>query len=267
MRSTHRLLLCAFIALGLWLGDTLLFCLTKDCAFVPALFSAVPRSRLLLRLIVAVLLLFYGTMGFIGHNVRLAELTRINRADDGALFGDDKSPQKSRRLLYHSIRIATMMGMSAANKDKLRVLCYCYDIGLVCLPAGLFANDEPLSPEEQALRDSHTDWGAKIAEQIPQLRKAAPLIAMHEELYDGSGPHAKYGRSIPLACRIFVVAMLYDYYTRPHGGEAALTSRQALDEMALYRGTMLDPDVFDAFLKLMSDDSLSQRVGDSVYVP
>ena len=267
MRSVHRLLLCAIAAVVLWLGDSLLFCLLKDCSFIQALFSAVPSSRLLVRLIIAVLLLFYGTMGFIGHTVRLTELTRINRADDGALFGDDKSSNKSRRLLYYSIRLATMMGMSTANKDKLRILCYCYDIGMVCVPGYIFTKNEPLDQNEQSLRDSHTDWGAKIASEIPQLRKAANLIAMHEELYNGTGPHALYGRSIPLACRIFVVAMLFDYYTQPHKEGDVLTTRQALDEMMLYRDTLLDPDVFDAFVKLMSDDQLSQRVGDSVFVP
>ena len=61
--------------------------------------------------------------------------------------------------------------------------------------------------------------------------------------------------------------MIYDYYTRPHQEGAALTKRQALDEMLMYRGTMLDPDVYDAFVKLMNDDALSQQVGESVYVP
>ena len=88
MNSLNRMLLCAAAAVFFWLGDSLLFCLMKDCAFIQALFPAVPGSRLLIRLIVAVLLLLFGIMGFIGHTVRLAELTRINRADDGALFGD-----------------------------------------------------------------------------------------------------------------------------------------------------------------------------------
>lgn len=267
MDSLHRLLLCALAAAGLWLGDSLLFCFIKDCAFSQALFLAVPRLRLLLRLLIVVVLLFWGTMGFIGHAVRLAELTRINRADDGALFGDDNSAAKSRRLLYHSIRLATMLGMSTANKDRLRILCYCYDIGLVCVPRAVLTKSEPLSPEEQRLRDAHTDWGARIASEIPQLRRAAKLIAFHEELYNGGGPHALYGRSIPLACRIFVVAMLYDHFTRPQPGGAAMDTRQALDEMRLYRGTVLDPDVFDAFVKLKSDQALALKVGNSVYVP
>lgn len=267
MRYFQRLLLYAASALAFWLVDSLLFCFAKDCLFAAALFAAVPSGRLLFRLIVVAVLLFIGTMGFIGYTVRRAELIRINRADDGALFGDDLSRSKSRRLLYHSIRLATMMGMSAANKDKLRVLCYCYDIGMVCVPSRVLDKQGKLDPEEQRLRDSHTDWGAKIASEIPRLRKAAPLIALHEELYNGGGPHARYGRSIPLACRIFVVAMLYDYYTQPHQGEPALTSREALDEMLLYRGTMLDPDVYDAFVRLMSDDKLYRRVGESVFVP
>lgn len=267
MRSFQRMLLCAAAALALWLIDALLFCFAKDCTFAQALFTAVPSWRLLLRLLVAVGLLFVGIMGFIGHSVRLSELTRINRADDGSLFGDDQSASKSRRLLYHCIRLATLMGMSTPNKDMLRTLCYCYDIGMVCVPGVVLKKSDDLDAEEQKLRDSHTDWGARIASNIPQLRKAAPLIALHEELFDGSGPHSLYGRSIPLACRIFVVAMLYDYYTQPHAGEAALTTADALDEMRLYRSTLLDPDVFDAFVRLMSDNRLSQTVGASVFVP
>ena len=267
MRSFPRLLLCVAAALVFWLVDSLLFCFAKDCAFFSALFTAVPSGRLLIRLLVVLALLFYGTMGFIGNNVRRAELTRINKADDGSLFGDNKSGNKSRRLLFHCMRLATMMNMSGSDKDKLRILCYCYDIGMVCVPSSVLMKSGPLSPEEQKLRDEHTDWGAEIARSIPQLSKAAPLIAMHEELYNGGGPHALYGRSIPLACRIFVTAMVYDYYTQPHEGGAALSSREALAEMMLFRGSMLDPDVYDAFVKLMSDAKLSARVAESVYVP
>ena len=267
MHSFQRMMLCAAAAAAFWLADSLLFCFSSDCAFLSALFAAVPGGRLLLRLIIVAVLLFWGIMGFIGHTVRLAELTRINRADDGALFGDAKSADKSRRLLYYSIRLATMMGMTNANKDKLRILCYCYDIGMVCVPVSVLDKNCALEPDEQKLRDGHTDWGERIAAAIPQLRKASHLIALHEELYDGSGPHAVYGRSIPLACRIFVVAMLYDYYTQAHDGEPALSSRQALDEMLMYRGTVMDPDVYDAFVELISDDRLSRKVGDKVFVP
>ncbi|MBO7667755.1 MAG: hypothetical protein J6T26_04760, partial [Firmicutes bacterium] len=60
MKSLNRMLLGAAAARVLWLGDSLLFWLVKDCAFIQALFPAVPSGRLLIRLIVAVVLLLFG---------------------------------------------------------------------------------------------------------------------------------------------------------------------------------------------------------------
>lgn len=267
MRPVPRLMLSFAIAGWLWLADALFLCLQIDCGFLPALFELVPDGRLLVRLIVALTLLFYGVADFIGHTVRRAELTRMNRADGGVLFGDAASKYKSRRLLYYCMRLATMMRLSAKEKDKLRTLCYCYDIGMVTVPLSIREKPGPLTPAEQRERDAHTERGAQIAAAIPRLAPAAELIALHEEFYDGSGVHARVGRSIPLACRIFVTAMLYDYYSQPHGGSPALEKDAALDELRLYRGSLLDPEVLDAFLNIMSDEKLARSVGEKVYIP
>lgn len=281
MYSGQRLFLCVGGAALLWLVDSLLLCLSANCTLGAALFSAVPHVRLLVRLLAVVVLLFVGAAGFIAHAVRRFELTLINQADDGSLFGEEDSSSQSRRLLFYALRLATFLGLSTGQKDSLRLLCYCHDLGALFVKEEVRQISGILTPFEQKELDSHTLRGARIAAAIAPLHKVAPLIALHEELYDGSGPQARYGRSIPLVCRIFTVVRLYDYFTEIQpsdllrSGFAAqvplpktlLTRAEALDEMALYRSTLLDPDVLDAFVRMMRDESLFQRVGESVFVP
>lgn len=267
MRPFVRLLIYCAAAIFLWLADSLLLAFGQGLSYPDALWRFVPATRLLLRLGITLLLLFIGVLRFTAHAVRKREIIRINKADSGAWFGRADSAKKAERLLYHSLRLATVLRMRPREKDKLRQLCYCYDIGMVGVPDWVLEKDGGLTHDEQLLRDRHIELGAEIARQIPQLRRIAPLIACHEEYYNGGGAKGMYGRSIPLACRIFLVALIYDYYTQPHEDGRVLENEEALDELAFYSGTVLDPDVFAAFRRLMSDKRLGAAVAEHVFAP
>lgn len=267
MRPLSRLILICASAVFLWLADSLLFAFFSGHTFAAALWGAVPFARLLARLSLVLALLFFGVLSYTAHAVRFKEIVRMNKADNGALFGNAESAKKAERLLYYSMRLATVLRMRPREKDKLRLLCYCYDIGMVGVPDWLLEKEGALTKEEQRLRDRHIDLGAEIARNIPQLRKAATLIACHEEYYNGGGAKALYGRSIPLACRIFVTVLMYDFYTQPHPGGRVLESEEALDELAFYSGTVLDPDVLDAFRRMLVDKKLGAVVAEHVFAP
>jgi len=265
MKPAKKLGLCVLAATLLWLLDSAVFSAVYHTPFFPALWGSVSTLRLVFRLLVVCAVLFYGVISFVGREVRLHERTKMNKADRGALFGNAESPNRSQRILYYAIRLATVLKMRPKEKHDLRLLCYCYDIGMVGVPTEVLEKEAPLSREDQTLHDVHLDLGAAIVAQIPQLRRAASLIACHEEHYNGGGPKAMYGRSIPLACRIFMLASMFDHYTQIHDGSPALSEAAALEEMALYRGTVLDPDVYDAFCHMMRDKKLRARVAELVY--
>lgn len=265
MRPFLRLVVCIHIAIAFWLADSLLLSYARAIGFVSALWADAGPGHQMLRLLITVGLLLAGLAGMIRYELRGQEVRRMDRSDRGHLFGEAESPEPGCRLLYHCLRLAELLRMRPREKDSLRLLCYCYDIGLIAIPRRLELPAAALSREEQRLYDQHVDLGAAIAAAIPRLRRAAPLIACHEEHYDGSGAKGMYGRSIPLACRIFQAVRLYDAYTHPADSRRPLTGAEALRELDLYSGGMLDPDVVAAFHRLMDDASLSAKVTAYVY--
>lgn len=267
MRPLSRLLVYILLALLLWLTDSLLLAFWQRLPLGLALWSGVEAWRLLARLLTTVVLLLLGFGGYIGRAVREQEIIRMNKADNDRLFGNLDSPQRSRRLLYHAMRLATMMRMRPRKREELRLLCYCYQIGLVGVPLALLEKEGRLTAEEQRQRDRHLEVGRQIAANIPQLRRIAPLIACHEENYDGSGPQSMYGRSIPLACRIFLAVRIYDHLTLPRPQGQGMSREEALDELDLFSGAALDPEVVSAFRALLTDKMLSSAVGERIYAP
>lgn len=267
MRPASKLFFCIAIAILIWLLDSSILAASSNISFAAALWSGVSALRLLVRLVVCLLLLFYAVLHYTAEEVRFKERIRINKADSGALFGNPDSTSTSQRILYHALRLATMLNMKAKDKHNLRLLCYCYELGLVGVPTAVLEKSAPLSKSEQAEYDRHLDLGAAIAANLAPLRKAAPLIACHEEHYNGGGPKAMYGRSIPLACRVFTTVRLFDQFCQSQPKRSVPDINAALSEMAFYRGSLLDPEVYDAFLRLMQDRRLSSQVAERVYSP
>ncbi len=252
-------------AILVWLLDSLILYFAGNDLFLACLWSAVPPLRLLIRLLVVFVLLAMGFLGVFRSEAYTRTFRRLSPRNMIHLFGDPHSPRTGERLEYHALRLASLMRLSARDQVRLRLLCFYHDIGLVGVPQDLWQRYSDLTPAEQRKRDRHVDLGADIAANIPALAPAAAYIRYHEERFDGGGIKGLYGRSIPLACRIFAVVRMYDYFTRPDDDRSPLAATEALDELALYAGSVLDPDVVAAFQRLLSDDRLGEKVMRAIY--
>lgn len=265
MRPGAKFFILAAVAVGLWLADSCILFLGGTSPFLAALWTGVSARRLLLRLAVVVLLLLFGVMLVIRSEAAERFYQTLSPRKRVVLFGDENSSRTPVRLHYHCLRLAAVMGMRPREQALLRLLCYCHDIGMVGVPDAVLEKSPPLSPEDQALMDRHIDLGAAIARSIPQLRRVAPLIAAHEEFFDGSGAKGLRGSQIPLACRIFKLVQMYDFFTHPHFGGRVLEEKDALDELELYAGQVLDPEVVTAFRRLMTDGRLAETVAQHIF--
>lgn len=265
MERLSRLIYYMCAAALLWLADALLLCFLGQVDFRAALWADVPALRLLLRLAVCGLVFLFGVMKTLRGELISRQYRRLSPANQVVLFGDRNSPKAAVRMHYHCLRLAAVMHLRPTEQEHLRLLCYCHDIGLVGVPDEVLEKQGSLSREEQDILDRHIDLGAEIAAKIPQLCRVAPLILAHEEFYDGGGAKSMYGRSIPLSCRIFKLAQMYDYFTHPHDDGPVLDDMEALDELSLYSGQILDPDVVEAFRRLMTDQRLSDTITQYIF--
>jgi HD-GYP domain-containing protein (c-di-GMP phosphodiesterase class II) len=78
-------------------------------------------------------------------------------------------------------------------------------------------------------------------------------VRHHHERFDGMGyPDGLKGDMIPLLARIISVADTYDALTSKRSYRDAFPHEQAIAMLTAIRGTQLDPDVLDIFLKIHS---------------
>ena len=259
MRSFLKAILPAACGLLFWMADAFFYSYYSfGVDFVSAMWLGVPLYHFVLRLVIAALLLFLTLLRtYISLRDRGPIQLWHDKGDEGEMFfGSAESHHKSCRLLYHALRLAAYYKMPVKEREALRTLCYCYDIGKVAVPYDVL-EDLQLSREERRRKyESHAELGAEILRAVPELEAAAELVLYHHEYFNGGGYLGASGKRIPLACRIFHVVWAYDCMIYPAGRGKAFVCDEALLELRYYAGSAFDPEVVEAFVKLMSKNGL-----------
>jgi HD-GYP domain-containing protein (c-di-GMP phosphodiesterase class II) len=109
----------------------------------------------------------------------------------------------------------------------------------------------------------HPVIGAQIVAPIRFLGDAAQVIRHHHERFDGTGyPDGLAGRAIPLPARIFAVADSFDAMISDRPYRRARPMEMAIEEIEDGSGTQFDPEIVDAFVSLVEEESLTATEGD-----
>jgi len=94
----------------------------------------------------------------------------------------------------------------------------------------------------------HPELGVALLEPVPVLHRAIPLVASHEEHFDGTGyPRGRKGTEIPISARIFHLVDAYEAMTGARVPGPRMSDAQARFEIELGTGSRYDPIVFAAF--------------------
>jgi HD-GYP domain-containing protein (c-di-GMP phosphodiesterase class II) len=179
-----------------------------------------------------------------------ARLDSIARAF--ALVVDAKSAftaQHSARVAGIAVFIAERMGLSAANRVRLRRAGLLHDIGKLGVPNRILDKRGRLEPADWAVVQRHPYWTEQILDRVPVFRGFARDAGAHHERLDGKGYHRGVkGDRLPTDARILAVADRIDALSsdRPYRGrlDAVTVRRLVLED----RGTGLCPVVVDAAL-------------------
>ncbi|MCL2816995.1 MAG: HD domain-containing protein [Clostridiales bacterium] len=259
MPSFQKALLPAAGGLLFWVADAFFYSsYNSGVAFASAMWLGVSPLHFVLRLMIAALLLFLTFLrvhAFLKGRRPAQPLREIGSGNE-LFFGSAESQSQNRRLLYHALRLAAYFKLPAGERSALRTLCYCYDIGKVGVPYNVLENPRLNEEARRRKYESHVALGAEILAAIPELSAAANLVLHHHEYFNGGGYLGINGRHIPLPCRIFQVAWAYDCMVYPAGRSKAFLCDDALLELRYYSGTAFDPEVVEAFIKLMSRHSI-----------
>ncbi|MCR5788324.1 MAG: HD-GYP domain-containing protein, partial [Lachnospiraceae bacterium] len=170
---------------------------------------------------------------------------------------DVRTHEHSQRVAEYSVLIAQEMNCFKwwqKNKllSNLRKAAQMHDIGKIGIPDSVLNKVGRLTDEEYAKMKSHVIGGAEILKDFTLVEHVVDGTRYHHERYDGRGyPDGLKGQEIPLFARIIGVADAFDAMTSNRVYRSTMDTEYVMTEMKRGRGTQFDPEVLDAFLRLI----------------
>jgi putative two-component system response regulator len=189
-----------------------------------------------------------------------AQIEIIERLARAAEFRDDNTGQHTERVGHMAALLARELGLPDAQVSLIRRAAPLHDVGKIGIPDAILLKLGKLTPAEFGLVKTHTTIGARIlsGSRFALLRLAEEIAFSHHERWDGRGYAGLVGDQIPLAGRIVTVADVFDALTQKRPYKPAWPVEEAVAEMDRQRGRQFDPDIVDAFLRVVEQ---RERVG------
>ena len=164
---------------------------------------------------------------------------------------DSPTAGHSRRVFLYSMEVAKSIGGLEREIRSIAMGAWLHDIGKLAIPDRVLLKPGPLTDSEWEIMRRHARIGYELVKSISFLSGAAEIVLTHHERFDGSGyPQKMKGDEIPFGARIFAVADTLDAMTSDRPYRAALPLRAARDVIEGGSGTLFDPLVAAAFLRI-----------------
>jgi len=165
---------------------------------------------------------------------------------------DAMTARHSAAVARYSREVAAMLGVDAREQDLIHTAALLHDIGKFILPDSVLFADRKLTDDEWELIKLHPEQGAKLVERIEGYGPVAEIVLHHHERFSGGGyPTGISGDAIPLGSRIIAAADTYDVMTSRDSYRRPVSSEAALAELRRVAGTQLDPQVVEAFERMI----------------
>ncbi len=159
------------------------------------------------------------------------------------------------------IAIGKQMELPSSELVHLERAILLLDTGQLAFPEKVWQKKEKLTQKELEEIRSIPIRGANLLRSISSLKPVLPIVMHRHERYDGKGyPQGLKGEEIPLGARIVAVADSFIAMVSKRHYRQQLTVKEALEEILKHKGTQFDPLVADAFLKVMKDKGILERV-------
>ncbi len=167
---------------------------------------------------------------------------------------NQETEEHGQRLARYARMVGGALGLSARVIDEMQLLCMLHDIGKIGIDDRILMKPDALTPEERKAMKRHSEIGHRIALASPEFAHIADYILHHHEKWDGTGyPTGLSGEEIPLQSRILAVCDAYDAMTEDRVYRRAMSSKDALAEIARCAGTQFDPVIAELFIKLTQE--------------
>ena len=150
--------------------------------------------------------------------------------------------------------IAREMGWSEETSQTMQLIGLVHDIGKMSIPGEILTKPGKLSAIEFELVKTHAENGYQILKDVEFSLPIARIIREHHERMDGSGyPQGLKGENTLPESRILAVADVLEAMASNRPYRASLGIEAAIREVEIHRGSLYDPDVVDAMLRLFRE--------------
>ncbi len=167
---------------------------------------------------------------------------------------DHETEGHSRRVTDMAVRLGKTLGLDQEDLRQLQRGALLHDIGKIAVPDSILLKKGKLTRKEMAQVRQHPEHAKLFMEQIEFLKPAMAIPYSHHERWDGKGyPQGLKGEQIPFLARIFAVADVWDALTSERSYHKAMSFAEALDTIRSEAGTHFDPQVVDAFIKMLGE--------------
>lgn len=187
-------------------------------------------------------------------------MTIVNTID----VKDEYTKGHSQRVSEYAAALAGELGMGKEDVERIRYIALLHDIGKIGVPDAILNKPGRLNGTEFALMKQHTVVGGNILKDINSMEDLAVGAKYHHERYDGNGyPEGLAGEEIPYVARIIGIADAYDAMTSHRVYRKRLSDEEVQEEIKRCSGTQFDPNIAEAFLRLLKSNKLKNIVTDT----
>ena len=166
---------------------------------------------------------------------------------------DRETEGHTRRVAELSVRLAQAMGMNATQIMHIQRGALLHDIGKMGISDSILLKPGMLDDDEWKVMRKHPQYAYDLLSPIVYLHPALSIPYLHHERWNGAGyPLGLKGEQIPLEARIFAVVDVWDALLSDRPYRKAWTEKQVCEYISEHSGRLFDPQVVDAFIKLVS---------------
>lgn len=184
------------------------------------------------------------------HDMFLGSIMALSRSLDAK---DQYTYGHSERVASLSLLIYRNLPVTGGEEESLRLAGLFHDLGKISVSDTILQNTGILCTEDWDSIHQHPVVSEIILLEFIKDETITQAVRHHHERFDGTGyPDGLKGDMIPLLARIISVADTYDALTSKRSYRDAFPHEQAITILMAIRGTQLDPDVLDIFLKIHS---------------
>jgi putative nucleotidyltransferase with HDIG domain len=165
---------------------------------------------------------------------------------------DDYTGDHCERVCVLARKMCRQLSFSPQEADVIETAAYLHDIGKIGIPDAILRKAGPLTTEERAIMNTHSQLGWKALEGLKGLSEVAEIVRHHHEWYNGDGyPDGLRAEQISIGARIVGALDAYDAMSSGRWYRKMLSLEDVLKELTEAKGRQLDPDVVDTLVRTL----------------